>query len=118
MIFSLIFSSSIFLYSLNCVEELTRATTKKLNQGMAEHNKALASATSDDAKASIVSELRTKFPFSLNFCVFFFFFLIEFSGYPLMNFQKIQKQNTTSGLRTCNNILAMTQVSNSTLLTF
>lgn len=43
---------------------------------MAEHNKAMASAKSDEAKASI----------------------------------KAQKQNTTTGLRTCNNILAMTQL--------
>ncbi|KAF7150335.1 hypothetical protein RHSIM_Rhsim02G0138200 [Rhododendron simsii] len=60
---------------LSSVEELARATIKKLTQGMAEHNKAMASAKSDEAKASI----------------------------------KAQKQNTTTGLRTCNNILAMTQ---------
>ena len=44
-----------FHYSLNCVEELARATMKKLTQGMAEHNKALTAATSEEAKASIVS---------------------------------------------------------------
>ncbi|CAA3011622.1 Apoptosis inhibitor 5 homolog [Olea europaea subsp. europaea] len=60
---------------LNCVEELARATMKKLTQGMAEHNKALAAASSDEAKDRI----------------------------------KKQKQNSTTGLRTCNNILAMTQ---------
>ncbi|XP_042030242.1 apoptosis inhibitor 5-like protein API5 [Salvia splendens] len=64
-----------FLERLNCVEDLVRATTKKLNQGMAEHSKALAAATSDESKASI----------------------------------KAEKQNTSTGLRTCNNILAMTQ---------
>ncbi|XP_071930547.1 apoptosis inhibitor 5-like protein API5 isoform X1 [Coffea arabica] len=64
-----------FIERLNCVEELARATMKKLTQGMAEHNKALTAATSEEAKASI----------------------------------KTQKQNTTTGLRTCNNILAMTQ---------
>ncbi|KAL0398517.1 UNVERIFIED_CONTAM: Apoptosis inhibitor 5-like protein API5 [Sesamum radiatum] len=63
-----------FSERLNCVEDLARAM-KKLNQGMVEHNKALAAAVSDEAKASI----------------------------------KIQKQNTTTGLRTCNNILVMTQ---------
>ncbi|KAF7150257.1 hypothetical protein RHSIM_Rhsim02G0138500 [Rhododendron simsii] len=62
-------------WRLSSVEELARATIKKLTQGMAEHNKAMASAKSDEAKASI----------------------------------KAQKQNTTTGLRTCNNILAMTQ---------
>lgn len=40
---------------LSSVEELARATIKKLTQGMAEHNKAMASAKSDEAKASIVS---------------------------------------------------------------
>ncbi|XP_020553847.1 apoptosis inhibitor 5-like protein API5 isoform X2 [Sesamum indicum] len=64
-----------FSERLNCVEDLARATMKKLTQGMVEHNKALAAAASDEAKASI----------------------------------KIQKQNTTTGLRTCNNILDMTQ---------
>jgi hypothetical protein len=65
-----------FTERLSSVEELARATIKKLAQGMAEHNKAMASAKSDEAKASI----------------------------------KAQKQNTTTGLRTCNNILAMTQL--------
>ncbi|KAH7856937.1 hypothetical protein Vadar_007126 [Vaccinium darrowii] len=65
-----------FTERLSSVEELARATIKKLTQGMAEHNKAMASAKSDEAKASI----------------------------------KAQKQNTTTGLRTCNNILAMTQL--------
>ncbi|CAK9134660.1 unnamed protein product [Ilex paraguariensis] len=64
-----------FTERLSCVEELARATIKKLTQGMAEHNKATATTKSDEAKASI----------------------------------KTQKQNTTTGLRTCNNILAMTQ---------
>ncbi|GFS46299.1 apoptosis inhibitory protein 5 [Actinidia rufa] len=64
-----------FTERLSCVEELARATMKKLTQGMAEHNKAMAAAKSDEAKAAI----------------------------------KSQKQNTTTGLRTCNNILAMTQ---------
>ncbi|XP_077251174.1 apoptosis inhibitor 5-like protein API5 [Tasmannia lanceolata] len=64
-----------FIERLNVVEDLARATMKKLTQGMAEHNKAMAAAKTDDAKASI----------------------------------KTKKQNTTTGLRTCNNILAMTQ---------
>ncbi|KAG5235032.1 apoptosis inhibitor [Salix suchowensis] len=58
---------------LSNVEDLTRATMRKLTQGMTEHNKAMAAAKSDDAKDII----------------------------------KTQKQNTTTGLRTCNNILAM-----------
>ncbi|XP_052183028.1 apoptosis inhibitor 5-like protein API5 isoform X2 [Diospyros lotus] len=65
-----------FTERLNSVEELARATIKKLTQGMAEHNKGMATAKSDEAKASI----------------------------------RAQKQNTTTGLRTCNNILAMTQL--------
>ncbi|XP_010260402.1 PREDICTED: apoptosis inhibitor 5-like protein API5 isoform X2 [Nelumbo nucifera] len=64
-----------FTERLSNVEDLARATMKKLTQGMAEHNKAMAAAKTDEAKASI----------------------------------KVKKQNTTTGLRTCNNILAMTQ---------
>ncbi|MBA0836656.1 hypothetical protein Goarm_008851 [Gossypium armourianum] len=69
-------SSSVALFS---VEDLTRATMKKLTLGMAENNKAMAAAKSDEAKDSI----------------------------------KTQKQNTTTGLQTCNNILAMTRVDRS-----
>ncbi|XP_022724373.1 apoptosis inhibitor 5-like protein API5 isoform X1 [Durio zibethinus] len=64
-----------FTERLSSVEDLTRATMKKLTQGMAGHNKAMAAAKSDEAKDII----------------------------------KTQKQNTTTGLRTCNNILAMTK---------
>lgn len=39
------------------VEELARATMKKLTQGMAEHNKAMAAAKSDEAKDNIVNLL-------------------------------------------------------------
>ena len=46
-----------YFHRLNCVEDLVRATTKKLNQVMAEHSKALAAAGSDESKASIVSYL-------------------------------------------------------------
>lgn len=42
-------------YRLTNVEELTRATIKKLTQGMDEHNKAMAAAKSDEAKSNIVS---------------------------------------------------------------
>ncbi|TYI78899.1 hypothetical protein E1A91_D06G247000v1 [Gossypium mustelinum] len=64
-----------FTERLSSVEDLTRATIKKLTQGMAEHNKAMAAAKSDEAKDNI----------------------------------KTLKQNTTTGLRTCNNILVMTK---------
>ncbi|OVA14487.1 Apoptosis inhibitory 5 [Macleaya cordata] len=60
---------------LTNVEDLARATMKKLTQGMAEHNKTMAAAKTEEDKASV----------------------------------KTKKQNTTTGLRTCNNILAMTQ---------
>lgn len=43
------------LCRLSNVEELTRATMKKLTQGMAEQNKAMAAAKSDEAKDTIVS---------------------------------------------------------------
>ncbi|CAN1327308.1 Apoptosis inhibitor 5-like protein API5 [Linum perenne] len=64
-----------FIERLTSVEDLTRATMKKLTQGMVEHSKAMSAAKSDEAKDTV----------------------------------KIQKQNTTTGLRTCNNILAMTK---------
>ncbi|MBA0623271.1 hypothetical protein Godav_008742 [Gossypium davidsonii] len=70
---SLDLSSSVALF----VEDLTRATVKKL--GMAENNKAMAAAKSDEAKDSI----------------------------------KTQKQNTTTSLQICNNILAMTRIDRS-----
>ncbi|KAF1861616.1 hypothetical protein Lal_00026004 [Lupinus albus] len=60
---------------LNNVEEFTRATIKKLTQGMAENNKSLANAKTDEEKEKI----------------------------------KTKKQNATTGLRTCNNILTMTK---------
>lgn len=63
-----------FTERLSCVEDLTKATMKKLTQGMGQQNKP-GTAVSDEEKAKI----------------------------------KIQKQNATTGLRTCNNILAMTQ---------
>ncbi|XP_038883565.1 apoptosis inhibitor 5-like protein API5 [Benincasa hispida] len=62
-----------FTERLTNVEDLTRATIKKLTQGMDEHNKAMAAAKSDEAKSNI----------------------------------KTQQQNAKTGLRTCNNILAM-----------
>ncbi|KAF6158430.1 hypothetical protein GIB67_022027 [Kingdonia uniflora] len=64
-----------FTERLTNAEDLTRATMKRLTQGMAEHNKAMAAAKTE-ADNEII---------------------------------KTKKQNTTKGLRTCNNILAMTQ---------
>ncbi|CAL1410324.1 unnamed protein product [Linum trigynum] len=64
-----------FSERLISVEELTRGTSKKLTQGMVEHNKAMSAAKSEEAKDAI----------------------------------KIQKQKATTGLRTCNNILAMSK---------
>ncbi|KAK9267135.1 hypothetical protein L1049_009554 [Liquidambar formosana] len=42
-----------FTERLSSVEELARATMKKLTQGLAEHNKAMAAAKSDEAKNNI-----------------------------------------------------------------
>lgn len=64
-----------FTERLTCVEELTRATMKKLTQGLDEKNKQMAAAVSDEMKDKIRSE----------------------------------KQKSTVGLKTCNNILAMAQ---------
>ncbi|XP_076957061.1 apoptosis inhibitor 5-like protein API5 [Bidens hawaiensis] len=64
-----------FTERLSCVEDLTKASMKKLTQGMGQQNKSTGTSVSDEEKARI----------------------------------KIQKQNATTGLRTCNNILAMTQ---------
>ena len=73
---------------------------------MAEHNKAMAAAKSDEAKDSIVSL------FSRDSVVFGGAFLLTYISWLWLsyNVQKTQKQNTTTGLRTCNNILAMTKV--------
>jgi hypothetical protein len=38
------------------VEDLAKATNKKLTQGMSEHNKAMSSAKTDAAKADVVCE--------------------------------------------------------------
>lgn len=65
-----------FTERLSNIEDLTRAMKKKLTQGMAEHNKEMAAAKTDEAKNSIKSKW----------------------------------QKATIGLRTCNNILAMTQL--------
>ncbi|PIN16026.1 Apoptosis inhibitor 5/fibroblast growth factor 2-interacting factor 2 [Handroanthus impetiginosus] len=64
-----------FTERLSTIEELAKAMNKKLTQGMAEHNKAMAAAKTEEEKEVI----------------------------------KKQKQNATAGLRSCNNILAMTQ---------
>ncbi|KAG5010680.1 hypothetical protein JHK87_019195 [Glycine soja] len=64
-----------FTERLNNVEEFTRATIKKLTQGMDENNKSMAGAKTDEEKEKI----------------------------------KTKKQNATTGLRTCNNILTMTK---------
>ncbi|KAK9714600.1 hypothetical protein RND81_06G106300 [Saponaria officinalis] len=63
-----------FTERLTCVEELTRATMKKLTQGMDEQNKRMASGS---------NEIKEKI--------------------------KIEKQNATTGLKSCNTILTMTQ---------
>lgn len=64
-----------FTERLTSVEDLARATMKKLTQGLNDQNKALAAAKTEEAKDSV----------------------------------KTQKQNAATGLRTCNNILSMTQ---------
>ncbi|KAK1269466.1 hypothetical protein QJS04_geneDACA008240 [Acorus gramineus] len=64
-----------FTERLTNIEDLVKAALKKLTQSMAEHNKAMGSAKTEEAMASI----------------------------------KVKKQNTLTGQRTCNNILAMTQ---------
>lgn len=45
----------VFFPRLNNVEEFTRATIKKLTQGMAENNKSMADAKTDEEKEKIVS---------------------------------------------------------------
>ncbi|KAF3609745.1 hypothetical protein DY000_02047299, partial [Brassica cretica] len=65
-----------FTERLASVEDLTKATMKKLIQGTSEHNKAMSAAKTDEEKSSV----------------------------------KTKRQNATTGLRTCNNILAMTNV--------
>ncbi|XP_072960298.1 apoptosis inhibitor 5-like protein API5 [Typha angustifolia] len=64
-----------FTERLTATEDKVRAALKKLTQGMAEHNKAMSAAKTEEAKANI----------------------------------KMEQQKTTTALRICNNILAMTQ---------
>lgn len=64
-----------FTERLSTIEDLARSMIKKLTQGMADQNKAMVAAKTEEEKENI----------------------------------KIQKQNATSGLRSCNNILAMAQ---------
>ncbi|KAE8689847.1 hypothetical protein F3Y22_tig00110931pilonHSYRG00180 [Hibiscus syriacus] len=45
-----------FTEKLSSIEDLTRATIKKLTQGKAEHNKAIAAAQSDEAKDNIKTQ--------------------------------------------------------------
>ncbi|CAN4117482.1 unnamed protein product [Withania somnifera] len=45
-----------FTERLTCVEELARATIKKLTQGMVEHNKAFSAAKSDEEKEKIKAQ--------------------------------------------------------------
>ncbi|CAL0312082.1 unnamed protein product [Lupinus luteus] len=78
--------SLLFLFSIfNNVEEFTGATIKK---GMVENNKSMADAKTDEEKGKIV--------------IFIFWTCC-------MIFQKPKKQNATTGLWTCNNILTMTK---------
>lgn len=73
---------------------------------MAEHNKAMAAAKSEEAKDNIVSSLEwdSAVPHWLVSLA-----CLWWVGHLLL-LQKTQKQNTTTGLRTCNNILAMSKV--------
>ncbi|WZZ39789.1 hypothetical protein YC2023_036048 [Brassica napus] len=90
-----------FTERLTTVEDLTKTTMKKLTQGMTEHNKAMSAAKTDEEKASVVSTLTCNF-----FLLSWWYLLLELMHRTL---QKTKKQNTTTGLRTCNNILAMTK---------
>ncbi|KAF3681878.1 putative E3 ubiquitin-protein ligase ATL41-like [Capsicum annuum] len=94
-----------FTERLTCVEELARATIKKLTQGMVEHNKAFAAAKSDEEKEKIVGAFSR---FYQNFCKMLLN-VHYLSSEIFWVLQKAQKQNTTTGLRTCNNILSMAQ---------
>ena len=80
---------------------------KKLTQGMTEHNKAMSAAKTDEEKASVVSTLTCNF-----FLLSWWYLLLELMHrtFVMFSLQKTKKQNTTTGLRTCNNILAMTKV--------
>lgn len=72
---------------------------------MAEHNKAMAAAKSDEAKGCIVRLFKEDSVVSCG--AFSLENILKPYSYCV---QKTQKQNTTTGLRTCNNILAMTKV--------
>jgi hypothetical protein len=89
---------------LKNVEEFTRATIKKLTQGMAENNKSMANAKTDEEKEKIVSFI----PWFVHFVLYGIMGVSHLHFYMML--QKTKKQNATTGLRTCNNILTMTKV--------
>ncbi|GER53455.1 apoptosis inhibitor [Striga asiatica] len=86
-----------FTERLSTIEELAKAMNKKLTQGMAEHNKAVAAAKTEEEKETIVGFCLLTFSYTDSHISLIYFVL------------KQQKQKATAGLRTCNNILAMTQ---------
>lgn len=57
----LLFENTVLMKNLHCrltnVEDLTKATMKKLTQGMSEHNKAMSAAKTDEEKSSVVRTL-------------------------------------------------------------
>lgn len=80
---------------------------KKLTQGMADQNKALAAAKTEEEKDAIVS---FTFSFTSPSLAMDLFPSVGANLAVIFNLQKTQKLNATFALRACNNILAMTQV--------
>ncbi|KAL5730243.1 hypothetical protein ACHQM5_003088 [Ranunculus cassubicifolius] len=83
------------------IEDLSRVTMKKLTQGMAEHNKAMTAAKTEEEKATIVRAISFILGFKF---VYYLFLTVHYCA-----LQKTKKLNSTTGLRTCNNILSMTK---------
>lgn len=98
---------------LRTIDDLAKAMLKKLTQGMTEQNKAMSAAKTDEEKNIIVC-----FPHLFIFLpdlkwtlvLAIFSLYICFIYFSVVYMQKKQKLNSTIGLRTCNNILAMIQV--------
>lgn len=95
------------IHRLTGTEETVRAASKRLTQGMADFNKAISSAKTDEEKTKIVSFcdlVDSTISWLNNLFSGITFWIIAFF------LQKGDQQTSTRTMRSYNNILAMTQV--------
>lgn len=81
---------------------------------MADQNKAMTAAKTEDEKDNIVGSvfwISVSWLPIAHYWIWQYLLLINFINLIISHhLQKTQKQNATAGLRSCNNILAMAQV--------